>query len=199
MRYVKETFMLLETLALYLIQHWYITVPVLIVLLCLPPYLRWLRVIFSNLLYAIRLLFLCKKKHLTAKLCKSGLKIGNGSKTIRVCFLWSNLRKKNLYLFDSETAYINRTYIQLMTCKFFGLFGGWKGFNKYETALKQIYLPETYGELSFVVVNPAPLDVFVFSDNAYRATGSGVQVENKTFYFGKALISFLSRKEDLNT
>ena len=190
--------MQLGILMLYLIRHWYVTVPVLLLLLCLPHILRWLRVVFSNLLFSVRLRFLCKKKHWTFKLCKGGLKMGDGSKTIRICFLWRNLRRKNLYLRDRETAYINRTYIQLMRCKFFGLFGGWKGFNKYETALKQIYLPETYGELSFVVVNPAPLDVFVFSDNAYRATGSGVQVENKIFYFGKALIRFLSRKEDLN-
>ncbi len=190
--------MQLGILVLYLIRHWYVTVPILIALLCLPHVLRWLRVIFSNLFFSVRLMFLCKKKHWTFKLCKGGLKIGDGSQTMRVCFIWSNLHRQNLYLRDRETAFLSKTYIQLLIGKFYGLFGGWKGFNKYETALKKIYLPETYGELSFIVINPSPLDVFVFSDNAYRATGSGVQVGNKIFYFGKALIGFLSRKENLN-
>ncbi len=207
MRYIKEIFMQLGILALYLIRHWYVTVPILILLLCLPHILRWLRVIFSNLLYFIRLMLLCKKKNWTFKLCKRGLKIGDGNKTIRVHFLWRNLCRKNLYLFDQGTAYISKTAIQLLFGKGACLnnFGtgfsgcGYRGINQYESTLKKIHLPETNGEATAIVVNPAPIDVFLLSENSYQATGSGVQVQNKTFYFGKDLLSSISRKEDLNT
>ena len=192
--------MQLGILVLYLIRHWYVTVPILIVLLCLPHVLRWLRVAFSNLLFSVRLMFLCKKKHLTCKLCKGGLKIGDGSKTVRVCFIWRNLRRKNLYLFDQKTAYISQTHIQMLrNHRYVGPFDWWKGINKYETTLKKIRLPKTNGEASAIIVNPAPLDVFLLSDNVYQATGSGVQVQDTTFYFGKDFIRFIARKEDLNT
>ena len=141
-------------------------------------------------------MILCKKKHLTVKFSRHGLKIADGTETFTVRFLHRNLRKKNLYLFDQNTAFVSKTTLQLLFGRCSGQFGGWKGINQYETTLKKIHLPETRGAASFIVVNPTPIDVFLLTGSTYQPTGSGVQVQDKVFYFGKDLIRYIARKEE---
>ena len=194
-RYLKELLGQCGKLILYLLQRWYITIPVFILLLLLPLVLGWFCVLFSNLFYSVRLMNLCKKKHFSFQHCEHGLEIRTGTETFRIYFLLRNFRKKKLYLFDRETVFISKPKAQLLVSKWFGQFGGWKGYNEYESMLKKIHLPKTHKESCIVVVNPAPIEVYLFCGNKYQPTGSGVQLQDKIFYFGKDFINFLSRKE----
>ena len=196
-RYLKELFVELGKLMVFLINHWYISLPILILLLLLPYILKWLHVIFSHIFYSIRLILLCKKKHISFKHSKHGFIIEMKDETYNICFLWRNLRKKNFYLFDHKTAFVSKPTVQLLVGKGFGRFGGWKGFNKNESNLKKIHLPETHGELTFVVVTLAPIEVFSFSGNIYQPTGSGIRLQDKVFYFGTDFLHFISRNADL--
>lgn len=194
-RYIKELFGEIGKLLLFLFRHWYITIPALLLLLLLPTVFRWLRVIFSNLYYSVRLRRLCRKKHFSLRRRGFGFEMKDETGIYRIRFLWRNVRKRNLYLFDRETAYINKPTAQLLVSKWFGHLGGWNGYNRTESALHKIRIATPGDTPCILIVNPAPIDVYLYSGNTYRPTGSGTQLQDTTVYFGSDFLHYLSRKD----
>ncbi len=196
--YLKELFGEVWKLILFLVQHWYITLPVFLLLLIIPRILRLLHAVFSNLLFSVRLRLLCKKKHIPLHRHNSRFEIEENSGSVQIRYLWRNMKKRNLYLHDQKTAYIGKPTAQLLIGKWFGQFGRWNGYNQNESALKKIHLhlADTNGKPCILVVNTLPVEAFLLCENTYSPMGSGSQLQNVKVFFGKDFLNYLSRKEN---
>ena len=146
--------------------------------------LRLLRAIFSRLRFARNLKRIAKKYNIELKVCrfslaslflgsvKMDIKMKMANEIFNIYFCPGYVRKKRIYVFDDTKIY----YSKIRARSFFGNrnWGGSPSLVSVEEKTKKEYaltIPYTDQEHTVLMLEPAPIGLFVYRGNGYSQSG----------------------------
>ena len=198
--YIKDVLMFLGAIFK---EYWYWIIIIIALGILIPFLLRFLRALFSRIVFVLRLSSFCSKKRAVLKHIKCPLlsllknhasydfciAVPHSDKNSNVKFFPLNPSKRNILLNDSKNAYISKVTFQTYIGKKGGIPGGNPTTLNYsETNSRGITLsiPESSSEAqSILLFQPSPHNM--------RISGGKANYQGYRIYEGEEFIKYLFR------
>ena len=190
-----------------IVYYWFISIPAILGIICIPFVVRFLRAVLSRISFMIKVKIAVNMKKGKVKFLRvpfASFFVNNGKSDvyIDVCgeeyslnFFPGNPLNRKVSIHDNDCVYTVRRNVQ-------ALFGrGVRGrceliINKADAKMKKRRLKVNMSENknTILLISPSPYEIYVYEGNQYRLTGNGESFHGLTVYTSNGFIEFLQRQ-----